>query len=100
MDLSKFFSFFFILPSIELFFFTSHSNTSVLKCGAILYNFVSPQGLDEHLPPGIYKAVITKENTGKLWASMEVSRILDLLKVDLDLNYKAGNKIESITRAL
>ena len=65
-----------------------------------MYNFVSPQGLDEHLPPGIYKAVITKENTGKLWASMEVSRILDLLKVDLDLNYKAGNKIESITRAL
>ena len=56
--------------------------------------------MDEHLPPGIYKAVITKENTGKLWASMEVSRILDLLKVDLDLNYKAGNKIESITRAL
>ena len=97
MDLPKFFHF---TKHRAVFFFSSHSNSSVLKCGAILYNFVSPQGLDEHLPPGIYKAVITKENTGKLWASMEVSRILDLLKVDLDLNYKAGNKIESITRAL
>ena len=99
MDISKFFSFFHFTKHGAVFF-TSHSNTSVLKCGAILYNFVSPQGLDEHLPPGIYKAVITKENTGKLWASMEVSRILNLLKVNLDLNYNAGNKIESITRAL